>query len=79
MTDRVTVSALGLLVVPSSFLTSKAFGDSSETPDLVAIYSPCASNFCSVSRLIMKCHLENPISFILSPLQWLPLSIRHNY
>lgn len=69
MTDKVTVSALRLFVVPSSILMSKAFGDSPETPDLVAIYFPCACNLCSVARLIMKCHLGNPVSFILFPLQ----------
>jgi hypothetical protein len=79
MTDRVNVSVLRLLVVPFSFLMIKAFGDSPETPDLVAIYFPCACNFCSVARLIMKCHLGNPVSFILSPLQYLFLSICHSY
>jgi len=69
MTDKVNVSALRLLVVPSSFLMSKAFGDSPETPDLVAIYFSRACNFCSVARLIMKCHLGNPVSFTLSQLQ----------
>lgn len=64
MTDKVNVSALRLLVVPSSFLMSKAFGDSPETSDLVAIYFPRDCNFCSVARLIMKCHLGNPVSFI---------------
>jgi hypothetical protein len=79
MTDRVNVSALRLLVVPSSFLMSKAFGDSPETPDLVAIYFPHACNFCSVARLIMKRQLGNPASFILSPFQSLFLSICHSY
>ena len=79
MTDKVTVSDLCLLFLSSSFLTNEAIGDSSETLDLIRIYFLCACNFCSVSRPIIKCHLGNPESVIISPFQCLFLSILHNY